>query len=832
MPISKREVFGRYLKEALIILKEKGGEYPSADLIEELEKRLVLSQEEQGINNSGQPCWVTDFRFSSIGLVKAGWIVKNRRIWKLTADAKDFEHMSPEDVYNFSSESYNNWNNNRLRQWREEEAEVVEEAEEPEVFMKVKPDDITFRDLISGIASCRIQIPPFQRSFVWSANDIRYLLDSIYRGFPIGSFIFWKTSRKLPHTRNIGDIILNDKDISSGTEIAYVLDGQQRITSLYAAVEGSRIEDEHFRFLFDLAGKKFIVSKTEDENDGDWQERDVEKLQIPIGTIFTESRASYSQIIRKYPEEYAEVLDNLYDRFVSYRFSAINVIDQESADSETQKKSVKQVVDMFSRINETGKKLTVVAKMVARCWGEGFDLRESLDNFFEQNEELEAIREETYLQATSVILNYRKCQSKVIWEKTDIPKLKKEWDNINQAFLLAIDFLKTKLHIRKLDYVPFDAVLVPLTYLFYKKHELNHEQTVIVEQWFWLACLSNRYSATVESKIEKDCESFDELLEGKVPEFKYYIDWETLKARLIEQDYYLRNAFVKTVLSLYSYACPKNLVDGRDVSLEGVFSGYSKHNLHHIFPQAYLRNNKPEDKNFFDSIVNIMFIPAITNQGIKDKAPSAYLPDLRGTNAEFKDILDHHYIPSLEKSRLLEDDFTGFLDYRADQIFRAFRVCTGIGSASEELFETNPTKPVDRAEESIRHFIHENLKREDGKSYWRQCIVSDIQEAVEKKVQEAIKRQPYKAEELRQDEARIGFLDIMDYCKIITTNWQVFEKCFVSKSETEKHFIALKNYRNAIKHGRDLDEVEKRNGEAAVLWLENILKQGEIHNNA
>lgn len=820
---------GGYLKEALIVLKEKGGEYPSSDIIQELEKRLILSPEEKSINSSGQPCWITDFRFSSIGLVKAGWIVKNRRIWKLLDKAKDFEKMSPEEVYNFSYNSYNEWNNERLRQWREEDVEEeLEQNTEPEVFMKVKPDDITFDDLISGITSCRIQIPPFQRSFVWSPNDIRYLLDSIYRGFPIGSFIFWKTSRKLPHTRKVGNLILEDKDISSGTEVSFVLDGQQRITSLYAAVKGSKIEDEYYRFMFDIAAKKFIISKTEGESN-EISDKDIEKLQIPLGAIFTESRALYSQIIRRYPEEYEGVLNNLYDRFYSYRFSAINVIDQDPIDNETQDKSVKQVVDMFSRINETGRKLTVVAKMVARCWGSGFDLREKLDDFFEKNAELEAIREETYLQATSVILNYKKCQSKVILE-TDVIKLEREWKNINQAFSLALDFVKTKLHIRKLDYLPFDAVLVPLTYLFYKHHELNHEESRVIEQWFWQACLSNRYGATVEAKIEEDCDAFDELLDGNIPDFKYSIGWETLKDDLIEQDYYLRNAFVKTVLSLYSYAQPKNLVDGRDVLLEGVFSGYSKHNLHHIFPQAYLRSNKPDDKNYFNSIVNIMFIPAITNQGIKDKAPSMYFPSLKGVNADFKEILDRHYIPSLENSRLLEDDFMGFLDYRAEQIYRAFRVCTGVGSVSEELFETNPTRPVDRLEDTIRHFIHENLKREDDK-YWKHCITSDIQEAVEKKVQEALKRQPYKAEELRQDEARIGFLDIMDYCKIITTNWQVFEKYFVSKNETEKHFIALKNYRNAIKHGRNLDEVEKRNGEAAVLWMENIIRYRDLHNS-
>jgi hypothetical protein len=67
------------------------------------------------------------------------------------------------------------------------------------------------------------------------------------------------------------------------------------------------------------------------------------------------------------------------------------------------------------------------------------------------------------------------------------------------------------------------------------------------------------------------------------------------------------------------------------------------------------------------------------------------------------------------------------------------------------------------------------------------------------------------------------FLDIMDYCKIILSNWDVFGKFFGSKGEVEKHMLALKNYRNQVKHSRELNEVDKRTGEAAVLWFEKIL---------
>lgn len=814
---------GQYLKEALQILKEQNGEYPSGELIKELNLRLSLTSYEKSLNNSGQYRWLTRFRFYSIGLVKAGWIIKTGRTWKLTDLAKDFESLSVKEVFTLSSESYDKWSSNRngTKELLEEENE---ESEEPEVLMQVKPDDISFQDLITEVSSCKIQIPPFQRSFVWRPSDIRYLLDSIYRGYPIGSFIFWKTSRKLPRKRNIGNLLLDERKISEGTEIDYVLDGQQRITSLYAAVKGSTIDDENFRFLFDLKGKKFIVSKTDDIENDKIEESDCNNLLIPVGKIFVESRAAYNKIMLKYPPEYQDTLNNLYDRFVSYRFSVIKVIDKIFSEEENQSDGVSQVVHMFTRINETGRKLTVVAKMVARCWGEGFDLRESLDKFFEENNGLETIREETLLQAASVILNFKKARSRDILDKTNIRKLEEEWENIIKSFLLAIEFVTSKMKIRKLEYLPFDAVLVPLTYLFQKKHAIDHGQTQLIEQWFWRVCLSNRYDSTVEARIEEDCDAFDELLNGKQPAFNYLIDWDTLKTRLIAQPYNLRNAFVKTVLALYSYAEPKNLTDGRNVSLDHVFSGYYKHNLHHVFPQAYLRNNKPEQKDLFNSIVNIMFIPLIVNNGISATPPSTYFHELQNTNNDFKNILQHHYIPSLENSGLLNDKFLDFLEYRADQLFQAFRVRTGIGSSSEEFFDSDPARPIDILETRIRSFIHEILKQQSELSYWKEYIPSDIKEMVSKKIHENMKRHPYALEEYDQDDVRIKFLEVMDYSKIILSNWELFGIYFGSKNEVEKHFLALKNYRNPIKHGRDLNEVDKKNGEAAVLWLENVLK--------
>lgn len=820
-----RERGGEYLKEALLLLKEKGGKLSSGEVISELEKRLTLNEYERSFNKTGHARWRTHFRFISVALVKAGWVEKDRRVWTLTDKAQGFESMSPIALMDFLDTEYERWRESTRPSEATGEA-WAEESDEPDVLMQVKPGDISFLDLMSGVEKCRIQIPAFQRSFVWKPQDIRYLLDSIYRGYPIGSFIFWRTTRKLPRSRMVGDIEFACDDLREGTEIAYVLDGQQRITSLFAAVKGAAIDGEYFRFLFDLRTKTFIVEHASESTEGSRSsEEDMQALRIPIGNLFVETQAEYRRLTQGYPDEYQDILANLHGRFAAYRFSVINVHDELSADEEVQAEGVKQVVRMFSRINETGKKLTVVAKMVARCWGEGFDLREQLNDFYARSPELEHIREETILQAASAILNYRQSRTKNILDDTDIHKLESEWPLIEKAFLAATDFVKTTYHIRDLKYLPFDAVLVPLSYLFYKQRQLNNEQLVQIGHWFWGANLSNRYSATVEAKTEEDCANFDLLLEGGTPVFNFLIDWGSLKERIINHHYNLRNAFVKTILSLYSYARPRNLIDGSEVSIASALSGYYRHQLHHVFPISYIRKSYPELVDKVNSIANIMFIPALTNNHISDRAPSDYISELNAGYPELPGILDrHHYIPGLKESGLMTDEYEVFLNTRAERMVAALRVVTGTIRGTEAIVDTEPVKAVDLTEARLRDVLHQLLGQAHEGSYWNTAVPADIRVATDRKMAEHLRRNPYASlEEYERDDVRLRFLDIMDYCKIVLVNWELFGQYFGNKVDTERHFVAYKNYRNALKHLRSLDTVEQKNGEAALIWIDRVL---------
>ncbi|MCL4480589.1 MAG: DUF262 domain-containing protein, partial [Candidatus Thermoplasmatota archaeon] len=112
-----------------------------------------------------------------------------------------------------------------------------------------RPMPYQFSALVVDIDRGRVKIPQFQRDFVWPLERCASLLDSVVKEYPIGSFIFWKTKERLRSVRNIGDLSLPDTE--SSDFVNYILDGQQRVTSIYAALKGvknvkrndGRIED-------------------------------------------------------------------------------------------------------------------------------------------------------------------------------------------------------------------------------------------------------------------------------------------------------------------------------------------------------------------------------------------------------------------------------------------------------------------------------------------------------------------------------------------------------------------------------------------------------------
>ncbi len=95
--------------------------------------------------------------------------------------------------------------------------------------------DLTIRNILNMVRDGNLRIPTFQRGFVWNADKVAFLMDSIYKGYPIGSLLLWRTKERLKHERNLGPFILPEPDVDYPVD--YVLDGQQRITSIFGVFQ-------------------------------------------------------------------------------------------------------------------------------------------------------------------------------------------------------------------------------------------------------------------------------------------------------------------------------------------------------------------------------------------------------------------------------------------------------------------------------------------------------------------------------------------------------------------------------------------------------------------
>lgn len=174
-------------------------------------------------------------------------------------------------------------------------------------------EPLTVRKLVDRISSGDIRIPAFQRDFVWEPEQIAFLLDSIYKGFPIGTIILWRTDKRLKSEKNLGYFTLPEprKDYP----VNYVLDGQQRITSLFSVFQTdlSPSTKEWVDIYFDMLAEENVqeslfLALEEPEVDTN--------RHFPVKTLF--DIVGYRSATEKLNTELIKRIDKLQAKFKEY----------------------------------------------------------------------------------------------------------------------------------------------------------------------------------------------------------------------------------------------------------------------------------------------------------------------------------------------------------------------------------------------------------------------------------------------------------------------------------------------------------------------------------
>lgn len=282
------------------------------------------------------------------------------------------------------------------------------------------------------------------------------------------------------------------------------------------------------------------------------------------------------------------------------------------------------------------------------------------------------------------------------------------------------------------------------------------------------------------------------------------------------------------ILCLLAQAKPKHLVTGTEISLaKDHFSEIKDPNAHHIFPKNFLKKGLKRYVEEVHLLPNFCFLPADLNNKIRDRPPSDYFAEFMGeggNNPNFDAALRSHLIPCGADSPIWNDNYDAFLQQRTELIWAEILKTVGDG----DIYDSGAPVPrdqarlaVDEIEVKLRRVVHEILNLQFGLDYWKRAVPSDIQNTVKERINERNRSKVI----TRIDDPliRLQYADIMDYHKIVDKNWNLFVDLFGSREDLKSHFLALKNYRNPLGHVRDMDPIDQKRGEAAILWFRKTL---------
>jgi hypothetical protein len=508
-------------------------------------------------------------------------------------------------------------------------------------------EPLSIRRLIDRITSGDIRIPAFQRDFVWEPEQVSFLLDSIYKGFPIGTVILWRTDTRLSSEKNLGSFRLPEP--AKNYPVNYVLDGQQRLTSLFSTFQSELKphNDNWVDVYFDVSAEESVqeslfVALQKEEIDPD--------RHFPVKTVF--DPIAYRKALANFPDEILDRIDNMAAKFREY------LIPNEIFESGDRN----AVAIVFERINRSGTELNVFELLSAWSWSEDFDL---VEKFGELQTNIENHGYEELVDDKD--LQLRICAGVITGETTPSKILdlqgadiRKRFVEIEHGILGAIDFLSKQLKISHFKLLPFPGILVPLSCFFAttKADGVNYTATQKkkLEQWFWRSVFSRRFSADVNERQAHDIVEMRLLLNNEQHDFRFpkaenRIDFRT-------GSFAPGTANSKTLIIMLNNMDPRSFISGAAVDTRAALRKGSKHEYHHIFPQAYLEGHGLERKDI-NVLANICFLTRSDNVFIKDKAPSEY----------FQHISAHHKDEYLRRAFCPNDtdnlSYPEFIDKRA-----------------------------------------------------------------------------------------------------------------------------------------------------------------------
>lgn len=521
--------------------------------------------------------------------------------------------------------------------------------------------------ILGQIDAQEFVIPEIQRPFVWKKTQVRDLIDSLYNGFPTGYIITWRNP----------DIKTKEGTIAAGKCI--LIDGQQRITALMAAISGKEVLDADFNKvrvkiafnpLATESDKKFAVQDASHLKDKKW---------IPdLSEIFRTDFDSFG-FVQKYSNDNPEILPNDLSKSIT---KLKQIANRQIGIIELDRNlEIDEVTEIFIRINSKGTSLSqsdfVMSKMAADESHGGNTLCKVVDYFchlsvkpdfyshmihdadFEKSDYASKIKwlkdnnEDIYdpvysdmlrvsfmysfnrakLSDLVSLLSGRDFETREFKEEIIEESYKKLTDGINK-FIREYNFTQFILAIKGAGYKSSrllgSKMTLDFAYMLYLKlsddKNIPHDQVKHhVQKWFVLTTLTGRYVGSPESVMNKDMRLINE--KGFIQFFKEVEEsvlsdtfWKVSLVQNLETTSTTSPAFTTFLAAQINLNCNSLFMHGTMISDLINISG----DVHHIFPKAYLKKNGVNTTNKYNQVANYTYLDTQVNKAVGDDAPNVY----------------------------------------------------------------------------------------------------------------------------------------------------------------------------------------------------------------
>jgi len=516
------------------------------------------------------------------------------------------------------------------------------------------PQSRSYTQILSGIENGTIKVPQFQREFVWSREKSAKLIDSVLKGYPIGTFILWKTREQLRAVRNIGGIEL--PKTPDGDFAEQVLDGQQRVTSLYAAVHGLKLNrssgstDDFASICVDLdadADTETPVVLAAMPSEGDVQR------YVPLVDVLKED----FDFLAKLSPKRREGLREYSRRIKQYRFSVILIQDA----------PIDVATEIFTRINVTGKPLSVFEVMVAKTYDHesNFDLAEKYTQLVEglRTVGYESLPPSAVLQLASLLATGEARKQDILRMPTAV--FRSVWPRVDSSVKAACDYFRSAYRLPASKLLPYASLIVPFA-AFFDAHpdKPSGNQILWLRELFWRISLTGRYTSAVETKIAQDHRKALAIAAKEEPEYdsSFAVD---ISPEAIDRHGFFRasRSFIKAILCLLAYQQPLSFDDAGSVKIANDWlKQANSRNYHHFFPKVVLKKMEVEYRRI-NHIANITIVDDFLNKRkIRTRRPSDYMKEFKKHNKNLEQTMATHLIALNEG--VWDDDYDSFFASR------------------------------------------------------------------------------------------------------------------------------------------------------------------------